>query len=189
MSQSKSPRKAVLTLCCCAMSVALAFATSFLKIHFLWGGSVTFFSMFFICFAGSVYGPGIGLLTAFTYSVLQFVQDPYILTPFQVCCDYLFAFTALGVSGFFHKNRNGLLIGYLVGVFLRGAFHSLGGYLYWMEYMPDNFPKSLEAIYPIVYNYSYLLIEALATVIIISLPPVRKALAYVKNILLGKSAE
>ena len=46
-----------------------------------------------------------------------------------------------------------------MAVIARGAFHALGGYLYWMSYMPDNFPKSLTAIYPIVYNYSYLLAE------------------------------
>ena len=63
----------------------------------------------------------------------------------------------------------------------RGAFHALGGYLYWMSYMPDNFPKSLTAIYPIVYNYSYLLAEGIITVIVISIPAVSKALAQVKK--------
>ena len=49
-----------------------------------------------------------------------------------------------------------------------------------MDYMPDNFPKSLAAIYPIVYNYSYILAEAVITLIVISLPPVKKALARVR---------
>ena len=50
-----------------------------------------------------------------------------------------------------------------------------------MSYMPDNFPKSLTAIYPIVYNYSYLLAEGIITVIVISIPAVSKALVQVKK--------
>ena len=63
----------------------------------------------------------------------------------------------------------------------RGLFHTLGGYLYWMDYMPENFPQSLKAIYPIIYNYSYLLAEGLITVIIIKIPAVEKALERVRR--------
>ena len=48
--------------------------------------------------------------------------------------------------------------------------------------MPENFPQSLAAIYPIVYNYSYILAEGVLTVIILLLPPVKKALVQVKKI-------
>ena len=60
-------------------------------------------------------------------------------------------------------------------------FHALGGYLYWMDYMPENFPQSLKSIYPIAYNYSYLLVEAVITVVIISIPAVAKGLNRVKQ--------
>lgn len=42
-----------------------------------------------------------------------------MLSLFQVCCDYVFAFAALGVAGFFGKKKNGLLIGYIVAVLAR----------------------------------------------------------------------
>ena len=100
----------------------------------------------------------------------------------QVCCDYVLAFAALGVAGFFAKQKNGLLKGYIAAVLARGVFHALGGYLYWMDYMPDNFPKSLAAVYPIAYNYSFLLAEGLITIVIISIPAVQKALGRVKKI-------
>ena len=122
------------------------------------------------------YGAKTGILVGFAYGLLQFIQGPYVLSLFQVCCDYVFAFAALGVAGFFGKKKNGLLIGYIVAVLARGFFHTLGGYLYWMDYMPENFPQSLKALYPIIYNYSYLLAEGVLTVILISLPPVKKAL-------------
>ena len=166
----------------CGVAMALAFITSYLKLFGLpFGGSVTLFSMLFICLIGYWYGLKVGILTGLAYGILQFLQEPFVLSFFQVCCDYILAFAALGLSGVFHKSKNGLLKGYIVAVIARGAFHALGGYLYWMDYMPDNFPQSLTAIYPFVYNYSYILAEGVLTVILIMLPPVSKALAQVKR--------
>ena len=59
--------------------------------------------------------------------------------------------------------------------------YTLGGYLYWMDYMPENFPQSLRALYPIIYNYSYLLAEGVITVIIIRLPAVSNALERIRK--------
>lgn len=166
----------------CAMAMAVAFVTSYFKIFMLpWGGSVTLCSMLFIVLIGNWYGVQAGILVGFSYGLLQFIQEPYVLSLFQVCCDYVLAFAALGVSGFFRKSKNGLIKGYIAAVFARGFFHSLGGYLYWMEYMPENFPQALKSIYPIVYNYSYLLAEAVITILIISVPAVANALSRIKE--------
>ena len=166
----------------CAVAMALAFVTSYLKIFTLpWGGSVTLCSMLFIVLVANWYGIGTGITVGLAYGILQFIQEPYVLSFFQVCCDYILAFAALGVAGFFAKQNHGLLKGYIAAVIARGAFHALGGYLYWMSYMPENFPKSLTAVYPIVYNYSYLVAEAIITVIVISIPAVAKALVQVKK--------
>lgn len=166
----------------CAMAMALAFITSYLKLFNMpWGGSVTLCSMLFIVLVANWYGPKTGILVGLAYGILQFIQEPYVLSFFQVCCDYILAFAALGVAGFFAKSRHGLLKGYIAAVIARGVFHALGGYLYWMDYMPDNFPKALTSVYPIVYNYSYLLAEGIITVIIISIPAVSKALNRVKQ--------
>ncbi len=162
-----------------AAALALAFAFSYIKIvHLPWGGSVTLCSMLFVTLIGYWYGPKIGLITALSYGILQFIQGggSYILSPMQVAFDYLFAFMALGTSGFFRTKKNGLLIGYVVAVLLRGAFHSIGGYIYWMDYMPENFPARLAVIYPIVYNYAYILVECIITAVIIMLPPVKNAI-------------
>ena len=166
----------------CAMAMALAFITSYLKLFNMpWGGSVTLCSMLFIVLVANWYGPKTGVLVGLAYGILQFIQEPYVLSFFQVCCDYILAFAALGVAGFFAKSKHGLLKGYIAAVIARGAFHALGGYLYWMDYMPDNFPKALTSVYPIVYNYSYLLAEGIITVIIISIPAVSKALNRIKQ--------
>ncbi len=166
----------------CATAIALAFATSYIKIIKMpWGGSVTLCSMLFIVLVANWYGVRAGVLVGLAYGILQFIQEPYVLSFFQVCCDYILAFAALGVAGFFAKSSKGLLKGYLAAVLARGAFHALGGYLYWMSYMPDNFPQSLESVYPIVYNYSFLLAEALITMVVVSIPSVAAALLQVKK--------
>ena len=169
----------------CGMAIALAFLTSYLKVFQLpWGGSVTLCSMLFIVLVGNWYGVKTGVLVGLAYGLLQFLQEPYVLSFFQVCCDYILAFAALGVAGFFAKSSHGLVKGYVAGVLARGAFHALGGYLYWMSYMPDTFPQSLKSIYPIVYNYSYLLAEGILTVILLSVPAVAKGLQRIRQMAL-----
>ncbi len=166
----------------CAMAMALAFVTSYIKIFRMpWGGSVTLCSMLFIVLAAYWYGVKTGVFVGLAYGILQFIQEPYVLSFFQVCCDYILAFAALGAARIFAKRSGGLVKGYIAAVLARGAFHALGGYLYWMDYMPDNFPQSLKSIYPIAYNYSFLLAEAVMTVIIISIPAVSGALNQVKK--------
>ena len=172
-----------------AMAIALAFLLSYVKIfHMPWGGSVTLLSMFFVCLVGYFYGPAVGIIAAFAYSVLQFIQGGggYILSPMQVGMDYLFAFTALGASGFFYKKKNGLMIGYIVAILLRGAFHSIGGYMFWMDYMPEDFPQALAGVYPILYNYAYILAEGIITCVIICIPAVRNGIEAVAKTARGE---
>ena len=169
-----------------AIGTALAFVLSYVKIfHMPWGGSVTLCSMLFVALIGNWYGLKIGLISGFVYGCLQFLQGggSYILDPLQAGLDYFFAFTALGLSGAFKNLKKGsLAVGYTVAIIVRGALHSIGGYLYWMDYMPDNFPSSLASVYPILYNYAYILAEGVITLIVISLPPVRKALIKIKEL-------
>ena len=185
--KNKNEAVDVRKLVVCGVCIALGYVLSFVKIIPLpFGGSATLCSMLFIVLVGYFYGAGTGILVAFVYGMLQFLQGPYILSAFQVCCDYLFAFACLGLSGFFRKKENGLILGYIVAILARGAFHSLGGYLYWMEYMPDNFPAEFAWIYPVVYNYMYILAEGLITVIVLCLKPVKNAIAEVRKTKLTK---
>lgn len=183
-SKNSSTRKMTTQqLVTCAVALALAYVTSYIKLFKLpFGGSVTLFSMLFIVLIGYWYGPKIGILTGLVYGIFQFLQEPYVLSLFQVCCDYILAFGAMGIAGFFSKSKkHGLVKAYLAAILARGAFHALGGYLYWMDYMPSNFPKSLSALYPIIYNYSFILAEGILTVIVISIPAVSKALNQIRT--------
>ncbi|MBQ6360139.1 MAG: energy-coupled thiamine transporter ThiT [Lachnospiraceae bacterium] len=170
----------------CGMGIALAFVTSYIQLFKLpFGGAVTLMSMLFIVLIANWYGAGTGILVGLAYGILQFIQEPYFLTFFQVCCDYLLAFGALGIAGFFANRKNGLTIGYIAGVIGRGVFASMAGYFYWMSYMPESFPKSLAPVYPIVYNFMYLGLEAVLTLIVINIPAMKNALAQVRRLAVG----
>ena len=179
---SSSSKMTTQQIVVCAVAIALAYVCSYIQVFKLpFGGSVTLFSMLFIVLIGYWYGPKVGILTGLAYGILQFLQEPYVLNFVQVCCDYILAFAALGIAGFFRNKKHGLIKGYIAGILGRGLFHTIGGYLFWMSYMPENFPKSLSAVYPIVYNYSYILAEGIITIIVLCIPAVTKALNQIKQ--------
>lgn len=174
--KQKNTRFSAKRLAICGLCLALGFLLSYVKFDMPFGGSVTAFSMFCICIIGYFYGIKAGILSAFSYSILQFFQSggSFMLSPLQVCCDYFFAFTVLGITGFFYKKKDKFILAFLLALLARGLFHTIGGYLYWMDYMPDNFPKSLAFLYPFIYNYSYILIEGAITVILLKIPAISK---------------
>ena len=163
-----------------AMAIALAFVTSFIKFLSLpMGGSITFFSMFFICLIGYWYGLRSGLMAAVAYGILSMIVDPYIISIPQMLCDYIFAFGALGLSGVFSNARHGMVKGYLLGVCGRFVFAFLSGLIFFGEYAPEGMNA---AVYSAVYNGSYIFVEAILTIIIISIPAVSKALGKIKTL-------
>ena len=163
-----------------AMALALAVATSMIKVIKLpMGGSVTLFSMLFIVLIGYWYGIKTGLTAALAYGVLQLLLDPYILNIPQVLLDYILGFGVLGLSGIFSNSKHGLIKGYIVGVIGRFICSFLSGWIFFAVYTPEFFNSAI--LYSIVYNGSYIGLEAAVTLVVISLPPVNKALAYVKN--------
>ena len=107
--RSKRQKMTTKQLVFCAAAMALAFVTSYVKIFQMpWGGSVTLCSMLFIV-----------LVATGTVSEQEFgrscLWNPAVYTGtvctffFQVCCDYILAFAALGVAGFFAKRSTDCL--------------------------------------------------------------------------------
>lgn len=177
-SSKKQGSADVKRLVFCAMGVALAMVTSMLKIYsFPFGGSVTLFSMLFICLIGYFYGPATGIMTGVAYGVLQFLVDPYIYAPIQVLVDYPLAFGALGLSGFFWKSKNGLIKGYLLGILGRYFFAVISGWIFFGEYAWEGWGA---LPYSLAYNGAYIFAEAAVTIVILLIPAVSKAIASVK---------
>ena len=162
-----------------AAAIALGIITSYIKVFDMpMGGSVTLLSMLFICLIGYWFGPKYGLAAAVAYGLLQLAIDPYIISIPQVILDYPLAFGALGLSGFFSNKKWGLQIGYLVGVFGRFVFSTLSGVIFFADYAAEYGMTPWG--YSIAYQGAYLGAEAAITLVIISLPPVVKALNLVK---------
>jgi thiamine transporter len=163
----------------CAASLALAMVCSMIKFANLpMGGSVTLFSMLFVTLIGYWYGPYVGIMTGFAYGLLQFVIEPIFYTLPQMLLDYPLAFGALGLSGFFYNKKWGLQTGYIAGVIGRYIFAVISGVVFFGSYAPEGTPA---IVYSLTYNATYILPEAVATLIFISIPPVVKALDYVKR--------
>ena len=172
--------KVVRKLVFCSAAVALSVVTSLIKLYdFPFGGSVTLCSMLFVTLIGYWYGPKLGLATGVAYGLLQFITGPYIVFPLQVLVDYPLAFGALGLSGFFWKSKNGLLKGYLAGVLGRYVFAVISGWIFFGIYAWEGWHP---LPYSLAYNGAYIFTEAAITLVILSLPPVKKALLHVKQL-------
>ncbi len=180
--QHHAKRKAALTtkqLVYSAMAVALAMVCSMIKLYDLpLGGSVTLISMFFITLIGYWYGPYVGIMTAVAYGLVQFVMEPIFYTVPQMLLDYPLAFGALGLSGFFHKKKHGIQIGYLAGVLGRFLFATISGVVFFASYAPEGMHPLL---YSVAYQASYLIPEALLTVLVVSFAPVTRAITSVQK--------
>ncbi|SFC61065.1 energy-coupled thiamine transporter ThiT [Butyrivibrio sp. YAB3001] len=162
-----------------ALCLALAFVLSNIKLFKLpMGGSFTVFSMFFVTFIGYLYGPRVSMSAAFAYGLLQLIVDPYIISVPQMLCDYILAFGALGLSGFFYEKKHGMIKGYLLGIFGRYVFAVLSGVIFFASYAPEGMSP---LVYSMAYNATYIAAEGILTVIVMLIPAVHAALNRVKQ--------
>ena len=172
----KQPKFSARQLAFSAMAMAAAFVTSEIKLfHLPFGGSITLFSMLFLVLIGYWYGLRAGLMTAIAYGFLQLVSDPYIISIPQMLVDYIFAFGALGLS----ESKNSLVKGYIAGVLGRYFFAFLSGMIFFGAYAADYGMSA--PVYSLVYNGIYLSVEAVLTLIILYLPPVKKVMGQLKT--------
>lgn len=162
-----------------AVALALAVVCSMIKFANLpMGGSCTLCSMLFVTLIGYWFGPYVGLTSAFAYGLLQFIIEPVFYTIPQMFLDYLLAFGALGLSGFFSGRKHGLQLGYISAVIGRYIFTVISGVVFFGAYAPEGTPA---IVYSLGYNATYIVPEAVVTLIIISIPAVTKALAAIKK--------
>lgn len=158
----------------CALMIALASVLSEIKFELPYGGSITAFSMVPILLCSYRNGTKWGLLTSFTYSLIQlflgFKNVLYCKTlPTQFGCillDYVLAFTVLGLAAAFStpfgkKTAKGVAIGSTIVLVSRFLCSFISGVLLWWEYCPEGTPVWL---YSAQYNGLYMLPELCLTV-------------------------
>lgn len=170
-----------------AACLALAFVLSNIKLMKApMGGSVTPLSMFIVTYIGYLYGPRVGLSASIGYGFLQLIADPYIISVPQLICDYILAFGALGIAGFFCNQKYGMVKGYIAGILGRYFFSVLSGVIFFASYAPEN---QSPLVYSLLYNISYIGIEGVISIIIILIPSTYSTLRQVKTMANEKSVK
>ena len=71
-----------------------------------------------------------------------------------------------------------VLIGYWYGI-SAGMTDSISGWIFFAVYTPEFFNSAV--LYSLAYNAAYIGAEGIITIIVIMLPPVKKAILYVKQ--------
>lgn len=173
----RSSSKQIQFMVLCAILIALSIGLNqikFLKLPL--GGSVTLFSMLAGTLCGYFCGPRWGLLSGFALGLLNIAIGGYVIHPVQVLLDYILAFTAFGVSGFFNKQKNGLITGYIVAILLKWFFHFLSGFIFFKEYTPDGWNP---IAYSAVYNIISIGVEGIMTIVLLILT--KKVFENLKN--------
>jgi thiamine transporter len=143
-----------------AVCIAASFALSFIKVGMPYGGSVTLASLVPILVYSYFFGPVKGLLAGLVYSLLQFLQEPYILTPLQVILDYPLAFCAIALMGIFKRvltEKPAVICGVAAVFLVRLTMHLFAGMLFFEAgWVADGLPADSAFIYSLLYNLSYL---------------------------------
>lgn len=138
------------------------------------GGSITLASMLPIIFVAVLTNTKWGILTAFSYSLIQIAREfyppptPNLLNfALVVALDYIIAFTILGFAGIFIKKIKNKAIAIGVGTCMvmsvRYLCSFLSGILIWGIYAPAGMPAWQ---YSLIYNGSYMIPEIILTTIL-----------------------
>ncbi|MBQ9117653.1 MAG: energy-coupled thiamine transporter ThiT [Clostridia bacterium] len=153
---------------CVSMSFTLAII-KFSPVQY--GGSITIASFVPILIFAYAYGVIDGLLIGLIHGLLNFIEDPYILTPATLLFDYLLAFMSVGLMGFFGKMRRKergclpIVLGCVAVFTLRFVSHLLSGMIFFSEgavwvSFPD-WAMGNAFIYSFIYQCIYVPADAL----------------------------
>lgn len=154
----------------CAMMIALASVLNMFKFFRMpQGGSVHAVSMLPLVFIGLRRGPKWGFFGCTVYGILHFLLDGgFALNVASIFLDYIFAYAAIGVAGFFRGKKNGIWFAMPAAVFSRFIFLFIAGVTIWKDYAGET-PVVL---YSIIYNGPFLLAElVLMYVVALALKP------------------
>lgn len=170
----KKEKMGTKSLVICAILVALSVALGAITLFRMpQGGSVTPFSMVPIVLAGYLYGVRRGVMVGICVGLLNLIFNPYVIHPAQLLLDYPIAFGALALGGVFrNKERLSLPFAYLFGVCCRYLCAVLSGIIFFGSFAPEGFSAVTWSLW---YNMTYLGIEAIASIIILSVPSVHHA--------------
>lgn len=179
MQKENSTRNKIYCMALCALLIALSISLNQIKfIRMPYGGSITLFSMLAATLTGYFCGPKWGIMSGIALGFLNIIIGGYIIHPVQLLLDYFLAFGCLGFSGFFSNMKGGLYTGYSVAVTCRFICSFLSGFIFFAEYAPEGMNPVL---YSFIYNLLCIWGEGILTLLVLSIPHVRRTFSKLKN--------
>ena len=169
-----------------ALMVALSVVLSMFKIEFLYGGSITIFSMVPLVLVAQMYGVPWGILTGVVYGLIQMVMglknfsyvtgiEAYAMV---AVFDYIVAFGVIGFAGVTRKIRNRAVaasLGAVIACILRFFCHFFSGITVWKALEWNDAPAFISErmlqpdlvpyTYSLMYNGGYMFPELILTAI------------------------
>ena len=171
-----------------ALMVALATVLSLFKIEFLYGGSITIFSMVPLVLVAQMYGTPWGILTGVVYGLIQMVMgienfgyvtgwDSYVIV---ALLDYIVAFGVIGLAGCTRKIKNRAVassLGAIIACVLRFFCHFASGVIVWTKgmevwkdapsFLSENMLQKevVPYTYSLIYNGGFMFPELILTTI------------------------
>ena len=144
ISRSKKSKWTARRLSYAAMCIAIAFVLSCIKLyHAPQGGSTTPAAMLPLIMFALACGPVQGLTVGCAYGLLQLIEEPYVVHPLQLLCDYPLAYGAMALCclaclipekhSYFR-----LPVAVVLGYFARLVMAVISGVVFFAEYAGDQ---------------------------------------------------
>lgn len=175
METTKKAKKPIYVLSECAVMIAAALALSFVDIPTgILGGSISLVMvpLFIMCYRnGAVYS----IPACLVYGLLKCIIGGSIgYGILSILLDYVLAYGACGLAGFFKGKSAFLEVSVLVGCIARFAVHFLSGVTIYKILVPtviEGTPWTFAnpVVYSLVYNSIYMIPSTIIAVVVISL--------------------
>ena len=176
-------RKTTRMLCEGAVSIALAYALSFVELD-LWfqGGSIGATMIPLILFAVR-WGAGWGILGGLVFGSLKYFlgMSSWAIDWVSILFDYSVAYAAVGLAGLFRGKVKHISNAAIVGCAARFIIHYISGFTVYAKWMPDEFmglPMTSPFIYSALYNGGYMLpctiLAVVVCALLITVKPIKK---------------
>lgn len=167
-----------------AVCVATSFILSFIRILRLSNaGSVTLASVLPIAIYCYIFGFNKSMLVCFVFSLLNFIQGPYVTNVWGLFLDYLLPYLAISLVGIFAvnpnkfeknstvKNHGKFFIGIALYFIVRLLSHTLSGAIFWSSgvdfwIFQGDLAGMTAFLYSLCYNVTYVLPDTLVVVIV-----------------------
>lgn len=183
------------------MIAAAVVLNELLKIPAPWGGGLTVVSMLPLVLISHRYGAPWGLFTAYVFSLIELIfglknigyAETTVMAVGIILLDYVIAYSVIGLSGIFGKERWSVAVGIAVTFSLRFLSHWVAGAWIWGVWMPETYwgmPMTNPWVYSALYNGWYMAAELALTELVAMLiyKPLEKYFRNVKTLKTEKAA-